>query len=397
MKLLLIPFLLIVWICLDLFFGLKRHRSKITPMENTLYKQSNVQFFMQGDKWLDHLLQQTEKATDHIHMQFYIFRDDNIGKKLLHELKESAKKGVTVRLTVDWLAHSISRKEQKSLKKAGVQFVKLNVPSFPFLFYSINERNHRKIVVIDGKYGYVGGYNVGDEYLGRDPKKGRWRDYHMFLEGAGVADLQQCFLADWNEASGESVDFEKTLQLTSPEDTIPMRIFSTNGAHLEHIIDDVLEDAQFSVFIGTPYFIPGERLKNKLVSLAKRGVKIQILIPKYPDHPLVKDAAFPYMPELLEVGVEFRQFYEGFYHAKVVTVDERLMFIGTANIDKRSFHINKEINTVISDKNWIKPVKEEIEKDYYESAEPITMNTVNKRTLFERLKEKIATAVSFYL
>lgn len=390
--------LLIVWFVFDLMIGTRIHRSRISEMGANVIRQSHVQYFSHGDKLFDHMFQRIDKATDHIHMQFFIFRNDNIGQKFLDLLKEKAIEGVDVRLLVDWGGYAISKQEKKSLKRAGIQLAKTNKPSFPFLFYSINERNHRKVTIIDGTHSYIGGFNVGDEYLGRDPEMGRWRDYHLYIEGEASQDLQEQFVTDWNGATGLDVRIDELcsapVKVSNP---IPVRIVPTDGGPVVKWVIELLDRAKESVFIGSPYFIPGETVKKKLLDLVKKGVHINILVPKYPDHALVKDAAYPYFYDLVKAGADVRQFYEGFYHSKVLVIDEQIADIGTSNFDKRSFHVNKEINCIIEDHRWVTSVKAEIEKDFYESAENITLEFLENRSVLEKSKEKIATLFSPFL
>ncbi|MDG5787364.1 cardiolipin synthase [Evansella sp. AB-P1] len=392
--LVMILLVLVAWIMIDLTLGKKQHNKLVKSYEEPPIRKSDAHFFSHGDKLFDHMFKEIEKATDHIHMQFYIFRDDSIGTKMIDNLKKKSREGVTVRLMVDWIGSKISKKARKELKEAGIIFKRIHVPSFPFLFYSLNQRNHRKITVIDGKTAYIGGYNVGDEYLGRDPKMGRWRDYHLYLIGEAVGDLQKQFLMDWNKAKGESVLLNDNYFPPLMKGKLDVQIAPTNGSHIKEKMMSLLSKAKKSVLIGTPYFIPGKEMVDELISLAKKGVYVQILIPKYPDHPLVKDAAYPYLQPLIEGGVEVRQFYEGFYHSKAIIIDANIVDIGTANFDKRSFHLNYEVNCIIHNDEWIRDVKEEIEKDFYESSEKITLDHIEKRTLFEKTKEKFASAIS---
>jgi len=392
-----IIFIIILWITLDLMIGSRVHRSKFTQLRGNVIRQSHIQFFSHGDTLFDHMFKQIDKATDHIHVQFFIFRNDSIGQKFLDLLKEKAKQGVEVRLLVDWGGYAISKKEKKSLKNTGVQLAKTNTPSFPFLFYSMNVMNHRKVTIIDGIHGYIGGFNVGDEYLGRDPKMGRWRDYHLYIKGDASQDLQEQFMIDWNGATGLDVRLNEFVSQKVTEGTTSLRLVPTDGGYVVKSVLELLNRAEESVFIGTPYFIPGELVKKKLIELCERGILVKILVPKYPDHPFVKDAAYPYFYDLIKAGADVRQFYEGFYHSKVFIIDEHIADIGTSNFDKRSFHVNKEMNCIIEDHRWVRFTKEEIEKDFYESAEKITIEFLENRTLFEKSKEKIATLFSPFL
>ena len=387
----------VLWMIIDIKLGKRHHQSKVQPYREAPVRHTDALFFGHGDEFFNHLFQQIELAEDHIHIGFYIFRDDKVGQDLLLRLKKKAREGVEVRLMVDWIGLSISSKERNRLKHAGISFAKTQSPSLPYFFYSLNERNHRKITVIDGKAGYIGGYNVGDEYLGKDPEKGPWRDYHLFLTGEAVADLQEQFLKDWERAYGE--DVHKTVQYfpSLPEGKLKTQIVPTDGAHVQEFLMKLLSRAQKSVMIGTPYFIPGVEMRDYLVKLAEKGINIQILIPKYPDHPLVKDAAFPYFEPLLKAGVEIRQFYEGFYHSKALIIDDNIADIGTANFDMRSFNLNSEVNCIVYDEEWVRDVKGKIEKDFFGSSEKITMEDVKNRTFKEKGKEALATAMSPFM
>ncbi|UTR16288.1 cardiolipin synthase [Salipaludibacillus sp. LMS25] len=387
----------VIWITVDLILGTKRQRSTLSSSKDSVIRKSHAVLFTHGDSLFDHMLNTIDKAREHIHIQFFIFRSDHIGQKFLDLLKQKAQQGIDVCLLVDWGGDHISRKEKAALKKAGVQIAITNVPAFPFLFYSINKRNHRKVSVVDGEHGYIGGYNVGDEYLGRDPKKGRWRDYHLYIQGEACHDLQQQFVKDWNSASSNTLSLEQLTSKSLKAGPTSLTMVATDGSHVIESIHGMLDKVEKSIFIGTPYFIPDESLTAKLIDLAKKGVEINVLIPKYPDHPLVKDAAYPYFPALLQAGVHFYQFYEGFYHAKVIIVDDSLICIGTSNFDKRSFFINQEINCFIEDPEWTRDAKVEIEKDLFESSEPITMTHVGNRSLWEKTKEKVATLIAYFL
>ncbi|WP_078593475.1 cardiolipin synthase [Evansella clarkii] len=387
----------ILWVVIDLRLGQKKHQSEIQPYKEAPVRSTDAVFIGHGDELFKHMFQLIETAEDHIHVNFYIFRDDKIGYEMLTRLKKKAREGVTVRLMVDWVGLAITRKEIKRLRSAGVKFAKTQSPSFPYLFYSLNERNHRKITVIDGKAGYVGGYNVGDEYLGKDPSKGPWRDYHLYLTGEAVADLQTQFIRDWRKSSGEDLHEDPRYFPPLPEGKLKARIVATDGAHVKESMMKMLSKAKHSVLIGTPYFVPGVEMRDHLIQLAQKGINVQILIPKYPDHPLVKDAAFPYFEPLLKAGVEIRQFYEGFYHSKAMIIDDTIADIGTANFDMRSFHLNLEINCIIYDGDWVREVKSKIEKDFYGSSEKITMEHVNNRTFGDKAKEALATAISPFM
>jgi cardiolipin synthase len=307
---------------------------------------------------------------------------------------EKAKNGVEVRLLLDRIGSlNLKRKMIKKLISSGVHFSFCHVPRFPFLFYSLNERNHRKISVIDGEIGYIGGFNIGKEYIGQDPKLGDWRDYHLRLHGEGVQDLQAQFLLDWENATNEKLaDIEKYYpSLQKGKHT--HQIVPTDGAFLQEVFINLIRKATDEIIIATPYFIPGSNLFKELISAADRGVTIKILVPMKADHPFVKEASFPYFKPLLEAGCKIHRYYYGFFHAKVIVVDGKFCDIGTANFDKRSLYLNHEINCIITDKDFIGSVRKSLFRDM-EFSEEVTMEFLNKRSFLQRGKESLSTIIS---
>ncbi|WP_231687031.1 cardiolipin synthase [Bacillus sp. JCM 19034] len=299
---------------------------------------------------------------------------------------------MTVRLLVDRFGCNLSRRVKKKYKKAGISFAYSHPPSFPYLFFTINRRNHRKLTIIDGKVGYIGGFNVGDEYLGRDPDFGYWRDFHLRIDGDGVQDLQEQFLEDWQTAKQRYVQ-KPSHYPPLPKGETALRILPTDGCYLEDTFIDLIKQATSSIIIGTPYYIPGKKLQQELLHAAKRGIDIRLLLPKKSDHPLVREAAYPYFEPLLKEGVSIYQYYRGFFHAKCIIIDEQMCDIGTANFDKRSFYINHEINCLIYDEAFVKKAAQTLESDISRS-EKLTYEVYKKRPLMQRSKEKIATLVS---
>ncbi|ARK32799.1 cardiolipin synthase [Halalkalibacter krulwichiae] len=388
---LLILIAIIVWLRIDFKLGLRQQRREATRhVQKTRY--SKVDLLPTGDDFYKRLFADIQQATDHVHLLFYIFRDDHIGNKMLKALEDKAKEGVVVRLLVDKMGCKITKKKKKDLKKAGVLFAHSHPLSFPYIFFTFNRRNHRKLAIIDGRVGYIGGYNVGDEYLGRDPKFGPWRDFHLRLDGDGVQDLQEQFLEDWQTAKQK---YSKEASHYPPlnKGDIPLRILPTDGTYLEETFIDLVRQAKETLIIGTPYYIPGKALQKEMIEAAKRGVDVKLIVPKKGDHPLVKEAAFPYFEPLLQAGVSVYQYYRGFFHAKVVVVDDQVCDVGTANFDQRSFHINHEINCLIYDPTFIHGLLTEIKHDIGIS-ERLTIEAYKKRPLFQRGKEKVATLVS---
>ncbi|MEC2073523.1 cardiolipin synthase [Alkalihalophilus marmarensis] len=388
---LLIFIVLFTWLRLDFVAGQKKQRREATRHDQ-ITRHSDVSFLGNGDEFFEALFADLNQAEHHIHLLFYIFKEDHIGQKALKILEDKAKEGVTVRLLVDRFGCKLSRKTIKQLKKNGVRFAFSHPVSFPFIFFTLNRRNHRKLVIVDGRVGYIGGFNVGDEYLGRDPKFGPWRDFHLRLVGDGVQDLQEQFLEDWQTAKQKFVK-EEELYPYLRKGPHPLRILPTDGSYLEETFISLIGQAKESITIGTPYYIPGQPLQQALIEAAKRGVDVRLILPKKGDHPFVKEAAFPYFKDLLEAGIHVYQYYRGFFHAKAIVIDTQMADVGTANFDKRSFHINHEINCLLYDEAMVRVVLDELEHDIY-IAQRMTIESWKSRPLIQRGKEKFATLIS---
>ncbi len=371
---------------------LKKQVDEAFPLRN-----SNISLYATGDSLFSELFTDIQNATEHIHVQFYILKDDDISKDFVSLLKKKAEQGVKVRLLLDWVgAHNVTKEMEKDLTRSGVSFAYSNKPNFPYFFYKLNERNHRKISVIDGKTGYIGGFNIGKEYLGKDPKFGFWRDYHLKLTGEGVADLQTQFLEDWYNSTKKAVENRSAYFPPLPKGKSQTRFIATNGAYLEDDFVNMIKQAEKEIIIGSPYFVPSDQMKEELINASKRNVKIRILLPKKPDHPLVKEAAIPYMDELSKIGIQFHMYTRGFYHAKAICIDDKLCDIGTANFDKRSLYSNYEINCYIHDKDMIEEIKKVVEEDFKTSNE-LTRERINELKSEKKFKIKIATWLSHFL
>ncbi|MCM3731845.1 cardiolipin synthase [Fictibacillus nanhaiensis] len=379
---------------IDFYFGHKKQVSLELPPSKA---RGEMQFISTGYHFFDALFRDISEAAIHIHIQFYILRDDELGQELCDLLIRKAKEGVKVRLLLDFLgSHGVKKETIQSLKQAGIHFQYTNKPGFPYFLYRVNNRNHRKVAIIDGKIGYIGGYNVGNEYIGKDTKLGDWRDYHLKVNGPINDVLQQSFVADWNIASGENLEAPL---IDNPQEAAQKEfmLIHSNGDAVYRFFYKKIQRAKKSILIGSPYFIPGKKMNRALLRALKRGVKLTLLIPMKPDHILVQEASFLYLKPLLESGAEIYQFHEGFYHSKVLMFDEEICDIGTANFDFRSFFFNDEINCIFTEKAYIQEVKKVIESDLARS-EKLTLQHLKKiRTLKVRLKEAAGFIISPFL
>ena len=368
---------------------------------------NDVEIFPDSKDFFESLLKELKKAKHHINIQFYIFKDDEIGNKIIDILIEKAKKGVEVRLLYDAVGSRLfSDKSINKLKKAGVK-VSAFFPSFmKIINFNLNYRNHRKIVVIDGNVGFIGGNNVGDEYLGKDPKFGYWRDTHLKLVGDAVKDLNIRFILDWRYTTKEDLDLNKyfenkkyMLRNSNTSNNIGIQIVSSGPDITE--LDEIkygyikmIQKAKKYIYIQTPYFILDRTLTDTLKIACFSGVDVRIMIPSKPDHPFVYWASSSYAGELLKYGAKLYNYNQNaFLHAKTIVVDDCVCSIGTANMDIRSFELNFEINAFMYSSKIAKKQKSIFEDDILKSKE-ITLDMYNSRSRYVKLKESISRLLS---
>ncbi|MCU9613335.1 cardiolipin synthase [Caldibacillus lycopersici] len=392
--LLLIIFVFLLF--LDLYLGRKSHLRSVKTHSFPL-RHSDVEIIIKGPLLFDRIFQDIERAQHHIHMLFYIFRDDSFGQELFSLLQKKAAEGVEIRILIDWLGSiGFPRKVIKDLKRKGIDIAFGHTPSFPYLFYKVQSRNHRKITIIDGQIGYLGGFNVGKEYVDKDPKLSPWRDCHVRITGEGVEDLQLQFLTDWTEATKRPPEHADQLYPPLQKGRIQHQFVSFEGVGLEDKVCQLLQNAKKKVIIGSPYFIPGKKAFTALKQTIKRGVEVTLIVPKVSDHLLIKEASYRYLRKLLSLGCVIYQYREGFYHAKVFIIDDETCSIGTANFDKRSFYFNHEMNSIFYDSEMVDHMLKIAHLDISKSSR-LHKEALNKPNAFEKVKEWIALLVSPFL
>ncbi|RHW34901.1 cardiolipin synthase [Lysinibacillus yapensis] len=370
------------------------HMNLITS-DSVLTQDNHIDIYDDGTKKFEALIEDIENAKDHIHIQYYIFKLDNLGKRILAVLKKKAQQGVTVRLHYDEMgSRGVKKRHFKELLEAGGE-VEVFFPSIlPLINPRLNFRNHRKIVVIDGRIGYIGGFNVGDEYLGLSKKFGYWRDTHIRVEGSSVHPLQTRFLLDWNQASNNNVNYsERYFPAIPQKGEIAMQIVSS-GPDLEFpAIKNgylkLLMSAKRYIYIQTPYLIPDSSFLNVIEIAALSGIDVRIMIPNKPDHMFVYWATYSYVGRLLQAGVKIFIYEKGFIHAKTIVIDDEASTVGTANIDVRSFSLNFEVNAFIYDRAISHELAEIFEKDIFDCTE-LTLEKYNNRSFFTKFKESIS-------
>ncbi|MBO0958564.1 cardiolipin synthase [Neobacillus sp. MM2021_6] len=388
--------LIIIWLVMDFRLGRKKHLSVAVNLETPIL-HGHFEIFTHGKELFHDYFGTILAAKRQIHVLFYIVKDDAISQEFFAILKEKAREGIEVRLLLDRLGSwKIKKQAVAALRESGVQFAFSNRIKLPFPFYSSQVRNHRKISIIDGEIGYLGGFNIGKEYIDEDPLLSPWRDYHLRITGESVNFLQSEFLIDWEEYAGEVLAGRPAYFPTLPKGAVRQQFIPTEAGQLEDYFIRLIRKAEYSILIGTPYFIPSVAVFAELLAARQRGVSLTVIVPFTADHLLVQEASFRYLRQLLEAGAEVYQYKNGFYHAKTIVIDNKICDIGTANFDQRSLYLNKEINCYIYDPNFIQRLRAIIEKDILDS-EPLTLEILNKPNLKRSLKEQTAQIISYFL
>ncbi len=335
--------------------------------------KNDISLLIDGKNTFDAIFASLEKATDYILIQFYIFQDDTLGRELKDILKRKAADGVRIYFLYDQIGcHALPEKYLADLRKGVIHVAGFKTTFGPTFRFQINFRNHRKLVVIDGKVAFVGGLNVGDKYLGKNPKYGHWRDTHLCITGPAVQSVQLTFVEDWYWARGEVPEMSWQ-PVFSPEGDKPLLVLPTGPADkldtcLLFFIQ-AINSAKKRVWITSPYFVPNDEIKVALRLAVLRGVDVRILLPERTDHTLVHLAGFTYYPTETEFPVRLFRYKNGFHHQKAVLIDDDLAAIGSANLDHRSFHLNFEIMIIAHDKDFAAEVTTMLEEDFSKSTE----------------------------
>lgn len=365
-----------------------------------LTEDNEVEIFTDGKEKFEALFKDIEAATDFIHVQYYIVRRDDLGKKLMEQLSKKAREGVRVRVLYDELgSRGIGKRFLKELRESGGQAEAFFPSKFRLINLRLNYRNHRKLVIIDGKVGYIGGFNVGDEYLGLDTKFGYWRDTHLRIQGTAVYSIQTRFILDWNQASQDhDITYFPSLFPHLPnQGNVGIQIVSSGpDSEYEHIKNGYLKmisSARNSIYIQTPYFIPDSSMLDALRIASLSGVEVNLMIPDKPDHMFVYWATLSHVGELLQTGANVYLYNNGFIHAKILVVDEEIASVGTANIDFRSFKLNFEVNAFLYDEGIARKLSEDFRNDMRVSS-LLTMEQYLKRSRGVKIKESFSRLLS---
>lgn len=378
----------------------KAHRAlaRLLLHDNSpLTGNNEVSLLLNGEHKFPEVIAALEAAEHHIHLEYYIFENDGIGNQIKDILVRKAAAGVKVRFIYDdFGSRGIRKGFVRELIAGGVEAFPFYKIWFIALSNRTNYRNHRKIIVIDGCTGFVGGINVSDRYI--NPAKPYWRDTHVMIKGPGVYYLQYLFICDWNFSSGKKLPVipeyfcsQKTrskaivqIAASGPDSDTPVIMYA---------LLQTISLAKEELLITSPYFIPGETILDAICAAAMSGVQVKLLVPMQSDSAVVNAAARSYYNEILQAGVEVYLYKKGFVHAKTVVADGQMAIIGTANMDHRSFELNFEVNAMIYDTGLAQQLKKAFTDDLQHSVK-INAKDWARRTLFRQLPEKLCRLLS---
>lgn len=361
--------------------------SQILPVDG-------VEIFTTGQAKYAQLLYDLEQAHHHIHMQYYIIADDELGEAIAEVLIKKAHQGVRVRLLYDDVGSwKTGKLFWQRLRAEGVEVYPFMKVAFPLFSSRANYRNHRKVVVIDKEIGYIGGMNMADRYVFEDGAT-PWRDTHFRIEGAGVAQLQSAFLVDWYLVSRRVLHLPDYFGITSsssvkyPEAAIQVILGAPVGPWrtIEHVLISIISRAEHSICIETPYFLPTDPLLLSLVVAAQSGIDVQLILPQKGDMAPAQWAGFSYVQTLLEAGVKVFLYERGMLHAKILTVDSSVALVGSPNLDFRSLEHNFEIAATIYSPDVVAKLNKIFFEDLLYSA-PLTLSGWQMRPKVQKAKE----------
>ncbi|MDF9833677.1 cardiolipin synthase [Ereboglobus sp. PH5-5] len=359
-----------------------------------LTRGNDVELLIDGDDTFSSIFDGIDRAREYVLVQFYIIHDDDTGRELLSHLVAKVKEGVRCHVLFDEIGSSgLTRKYVRDMRAAGINVSAFNTRRGRWNRFQINFRNHRKIVVVDGREAWVGGLNVGDEYRSRDKRAGYWRDTHTRLAGPVVQCVQAVFLEDWHWATGEIPKFEWRPEVApNGVSRVALCLPSAPSDELETatlFFLDAINTARTRIWIASPYFVPDEQFISALQLAALRGVDVRILIPDKADNFLVQLSAWSYIEELETVGIKTFRYTKGFMHHKVVVVDNAYSTIGTANFDNRSFRLNFELTMAFADRQFNEQVTKMLENDFA-CSRLATSAELNARGFWFRLAVRVA-------
>ena len=382
---------------------LRRWKGLITYLEmstdNYITSNNDIEAYFTGKEFFSNLKKEIANAKKFINMEYFIFQFDGIGKEIADLLIEKAKEGIEVNLIIDGV-NLANRKLNEYFKNTGVNLHLFFRTYIPIFNIRLNYRDHRKVTIIDNRVAFVGGMNIGDEYLGK-AKIGYWRDTSVKIYGDIVSSFEKEFYFSLSIVKNKYLKDEKPSNEISlkyeEEDSVYMQLISSGPNYEFPVIRDnyikLIQEARKSVFIQTPYFVPDDLLLDTLKSAVLSGIDVKIMIPNKADHPFIYWINQYYVAELLRLGANIYRYENGFIHSKTILVDEEVVSVGTCNFDYRSFYLNFEINLNIYNKDVANSFKTQYYKDIAISKK-LTFADFKKRSIFTKVRESVFRLLS---
>ena len=367
--------------------------------ENHLFKGHDIQVFTTGEGKFETMLRDIEQAREFIHLQYFILENDLTGRRLIELLQRKAREGVRVRVLYDYVGSFYMRpKVLKQMRAAGIDVHPFMELTFTQFFLRLNWRNHRKIVVIDGRIGYVGGMNIADRYVSGTRKEQAWRDTHLRLEGEAVVALQYSFAIDWDYTTRELLNMPPK-RFVPPTDRPSYLMQMVNSGptsrwnNISFVFLKAVTLAKHSLYIQTPYFLPSDPLLKAIQSAALAGVDVRLIIPRRPDSNMLRHATGSYIKECLQAGVKIYFYEPTMMHAKMVIVDDEFVTTGSTNFDFRSFEHNFEFNALVYSKEFNREMKAIFEDDLTRSTR-VSMGKWKQRPLAQKALESVMRLIA---
>ncbi|MEW6621702.1 MAG: cardiolipin synthase [Bacillota bacterium] len=390
----------------NLLFYCDAHDDVKRKLVNLLLNNSQTPFtwnnkteiLTNGDQTFAAKKKAMEEAKNHIHLEYFIVKDDKLGNEIKDILIRKSKEGVKVRFIYDGFGGwGLGEKYFQDLRNAGVDIRPFLPIKIPFLNSEFNHRNHRKILIVDGKIGFLGGLNIGDEYVNKNPNYPFWRDTHIKIEGEAVYVLQNIFLKSWRFMTEEILQekdyFPKQGRVGQELIQVVPSGPDFDWETIQQAYFTIITNAKENIFVTTPYLIPDESILMALKTAALSGIDVKIIVPGVPDKRFIYYATCSFFEELIQAGVKIYKYNKGFIHAKLLTVDSTVASIGTANFDSRSFLYNFEVNAFCFDEKTIKRLEEDFRNDLMD-CEEVILSVLKKRPARARILEASARLIS---
>jgi cardiolipin synthase len=362
---------------------------------------NKVEVLLNGDQIFPAMLKAIREAEQSITFETYIYWSGSIGQEFTEALSERARAGVKVHVLLDWIGSmKIDDASMDAMRRAGVQLHRYHKPVW-WKLARMNNRTHRKLLIVDGRIGFTGGVGIADKWRGNGQDENHWRDTHFRVEGPVVGQMQAVFIDNWTKATGAVLDGDAYFPALAPQGTMPAQMFSsspTGGSESMHLMYLMaITAARHTIHLSNAYFVPDELAVKALVAAARRGVEVRIITPgKIIDSDVVRAASRERWGALLKAGVKIAEYQPTMYHVKALVVDSLLVSVGSTNFDNRSFVLNDEANLNVLDADFAKQ-QEAVFDDDWRRARPVSLPQWEQRPLMDKISGELAALVGAQL